>query len=140
MIKKLVMFNILLVLSLVTLSTQTFAQGPFAESAPTEFNAQINPVDPNWQFNPQDSAILRDAQVNRGDGFNWWWLAVSGALLPIFYLASRYFVNNLERDRLVAPRYSYATYHDIREKKRKSSRSKKKTNLKERKYDKSFAP
>lgn len=134
------MFNILLGLSLVTLTTPTFAQGPFAQNPPTEFNIQINPVDPNWQFNPQDSAILREAQANRGDGFNWWWLVVPGALLPIFYLALRYFVNNLERDRLVAPRYSYATYHDIREKKRKTDKNKKKTNLKERKYDKSLAP
>lgn len=134
------MFNILLILGLATLSTPTFAQGPFAESPPSEFNSQINPVDPNWQFRPEDSAILRDAQANRDDGFNWWWLAVPVALLPLFYLSTRYFVNNLEEDRRVAPRYNYATYHDIREKKRKDTKNKKKTALKEKKYDKSYAP
>lgn len=134
------MSNILLFLSLVLLSTPTFAQGPFGENPPTEFNSQINPVDPNWQFNPQDSAILRNAQANRDEGLNWWWLAVPVALLPILYLGTRYFVNNLEENRQVAPRYSFATYHDIREKKRKTAKEKKKSNLKERKYDKSHAP
>lgn len=134
MFKKIVLSNILFVLSLTLLSTPTFAQGPFQDSPPTESHAQINPTDPNWRFNESDSAVLRQAQMEE-EGFNWWLLTPLVLLIPLAYLA----INNWKPDRIGETNMrmggSQFAYHDIQRTKKRSSK-----NLKERKYDRSYAP